>query len=139
MTISNQLRERVRKEAQNRCGYCRSPQEIVYGLLEIEHIFPETLDGTDDEENLWLACRMCNNHKGEQTHAQDPISGRTVRLFNPRRQAWKRHFQWSPDGAKVIGRTACGRATVMALKLNNSIAVSVRQRWVSAGWHPPQE
>ncbi|MCC5650304.1 hypothetical protein LC609_10735 [Nostoc sp. XA013] len=31
------------------------------------------------------------------------------------------------------------RATVLALQLNNPYAVTVRQAWVSAGWHPPTE
>ena len=29
--------------------------------------------------------------------------------------------------------TACGRATVMALRLNNPISVNVRKAWVSVG------
>jgi hypothetical protein len=36
-----------------------------------------------------------------------------------------------------MGRTATGRATVVALHLNNLVAVTVRQNWVRAGWHPP--
>jgi hypothetical protein len=36
-----------------------------------------------------------------------------------------------------MGITACGRATLVALKLNNSLAVVVRKNWVKAGWHPP--
>jgi hypothetical protein len=60
-------------------------------------------------------------------------------LFNPRLQRWTPHFTWSEDGTKVIGRTACGRATVGALRLNNAIAVMVRREWVAAGWHPPKE
>jgi geranylgeranyl pyrophosphate synthase len=58
-------------------------------------------------------------------------------LFNPRRQKWSRHFVWSEDGTLIIGKTACGRATVVALQLNNPIAVLVRQQWVAVGWHPP--
>lgn len=38
-----------------------------------------------------------------------------------------------------MGLTACGRATVLALQLNNAYAVTVRQAWVSVGWHPPVE
>jgi len=38
-----------------------------------------------------------------------------------------------------MGQTACGRATVLALQLNNAYAVTVRQAWVSVGWHPPTE
>jgi hypothetical protein len=82
---------------------------------------------------------MCNGFKGAQTHGRDPLSGRRVRLFNPRRQRWSRHFAWSDDGIRIIGRTACGRATVLALQLNNPIAVLVRREWVGAGWHPPRD
>ncbi|MFM6154136.1 MAG: hypothetical protein ACKPE3_14250 [Sphaerospermopsis kisseleviana] len=37
-----------------------------------------------------------------------------------------------------MGLTAFGRVTVVALQLNNIYAVTVRQAWVSAGWHPPE-
>jgi hypothetical protein len=107
--------------------------------LEIEHIMPKACGGTDDEGNLWLACRLCNSAKGAQTHGRDPETGRRVRLFNPRRQKWSRHFRWSDDEVYIIGRTACGRATVVALKLNNEIALTVRQNWIKAGWHPPAQ
>jgi len=106
-------------------------------VLEIEHIVPRAAAGTDSEDNLWLACRLCNNAKGVKTHSSDPLTKRRVRLFNPRKQRWRRHFYWSSDGTKVIGRTPCGRATVEALRLNNEIALVVRQNWVTAGWHPP--
>ena len=57
--------------------------------------------------------------------------------LHPRRQKWRRHFAWSDEGTWVNGRTACGRATVIALNLNNEIALVVRRNWVSADWHPP--
>ncbi len=38
---------------------------------------------------------------------------------------------------RIIGKTPCGRATVIALQLNNWIAVMVRREWIAAGWHPP--
>jgi len=132
-------RIRVRTQAQDRCGYCRSPQSLVLGMLEIDHIVPTARDGTDAENNLWLACRLCNGYKGTQIHGTDPLTGRRIRLFNPRRQRWARHFQWSAEGVQITGRTATGRATVEALQLNNAIAVLVRRAWVLAGWHPPIE
>jgi hypothetical protein len=130
--------ERIRKQARNQCGYCLSQQQYVLGKLEIEHIIPQARGGTSDESNLWLSCRLCNSYKGTQTHGRDPKTGRTVRLFNPRRQKWARHFVWSGNGTRIIGRTACGRATVAALQLNNIFAVMVRRHWVGVGWHPPQ-
>jgi hypothetical protein len=132
------VRDRVKRLAGERCGYCLSQQKYVLGLLEIEHIIPKAKGGGDEEENLWLACRMCNAYKGVQTQARDPVTGRLVKLFNPRKQKWSRHFQWSEDGTLIVGRTACGRATVIALQMNNLIAVTVRQQWVIAGWHPPE-
>lgn len=106
-------------------------------VLEIEHIVPRVKGGSNSEENLWLACRLCNNAKGIKTRGTDPLTKRQVHLFNPRNQEWHRNFYWSGDGTRVIGRTICGRATVEALNLNNEIALVVRQNWVKAGWHPP--
>jgi 5-methylcytosine-specific restriction endonuclease McrA len=58
--IPKDVRDRVREQAGNRCGYCLCPQRLLYGPLEIEHIIPRADGGSDEEENLWLACRMCN-------------------------------------------------------------------------------
>ena len=129
----------VRTAGGHRCGYCLSPQRLLPWELEIEHMQPVAHGGTDAEENLWLSCRACNSFKGPQTHAYDPVTNRRVQLFNPRRQKWSRHFTWSPDGTHIIGLTASGRATVIALKLNSIFAVVARHEWVSAGWHPPQD
>jgi hypothetical protein len=137
--IPVEIRNRVRDQAGHRCGYCLSPQRLVLGRLEIEHIIPTARGGPDTEDNLWLGCRLCNNYKGAQVDALDPDTGRRVRLFNPRRQRWSEHFAWSEDGTRILGRTPCGRATVLALQLNNIIAVTVRQAWVAAGWHPPRD
>lgn len=59
--ISEELRAKIRTQANDQCGYCRSLQKYVLGILEIEHIIPKALGGSDNEENLWLACRLCNN------------------------------------------------------------------------------
>ena len=137
--ISEELRTIVREQAQNRCGYCKTHQEYVPWILEIEHIVPIAKGGSNEEENLWLACHSCNLFKGAKTHGRDPLTGRRVRLFNPRHQQWSRHFRWNQDGTLIEGRTVCGRATVIALNLNNLVAVTVRRNWVRAGWHPPKE
>ena len=139
MAISEQVRFRVRAQAQNRCGYCRSLEKYILGILEIDHIIRKAIGGSDEEENLWLACSLCNNYKGTQTDAFDPVTKKHVKLFNPRTQQWSQNFAWSEDATEIIGLTACGRATVTALQLNNNIAVSVRRQWVSAGWHPPTD
>ena len=50
--ISEILRAKIRTQAGDQCGYCRSLQKYVLGLLEIEHIIPKAKGGTDDEDNL---------------------------------------------------------------------------------------
>jgi HNH endonuclease len=138
MSISERLRQKVRQNAKNRCEYCLSHQDYVMGRLQIDHIEPIVLGGKDREENLCLACELCNQYKWTQTEAIDLQTGQTIALFHPRQQTWSEHFAWSSDKITILGRTECGRATIEALKLNNTLALTVRRNWVRAGWHPPQ-
>jgi HNH endonuclease len=111
----------------------------LYGhAYAVEHLIPLARGGSSERNNLWLACVLCNGHKGIQTHALDLITNQSVTLFNPRHQDWYTHFTWSQDGTHIIGLTPVGRATVVALKLNNDHLVRARRRWVAAGWHPPE-
>ncbi len=137
--ISEKRKRKIRQQAKNRCGYCLLPQSLNPNPLEIEHLLPTAKGGTDIEENLWLACRLCNGYKGVQTEAIDPETNRSVMLFNPRIQNWKEHFEWNEEQIKIIGKTVCGRATVQALKLNNEIILPVRKKWVMADWFPPKD
>lgn len=135
--IPVEVRERVRVAAADRCGYCLSRQELVLGRLHVEHIIPTAKGGKDDEDNLWLACSLCNSYKGIQTQSLDPLTSEIAPLFNPRHQTWADHFHWIEGGTQIEGLTTCGRATVIALQLNNILAITVRRGWIRAGWHPP--
>ncbi len=84
--------------------------------------------GTARAPNTWCWERWNSN-----------ISSREVALFNPRKQRWFEHFRWTNDGTTIQGRTACGRATVNALQLNNMVAVTVRRYWIQARWRPPRD
>jgi hypothetical protein len=87
-------------------------------------------------ENLAFSCG-CNSYKGDRTSARDRQTRRLVALFHPRRQQWTRHFVWSEDFTLIIGRTAAGRATVDALRLNRSELVNLRRALGVIGEHPP--
>jgi hypothetical protein len=106
--------------------------------FEIEHIIPEKLDGATVRENLWLSCPSCNRFKGFKLDATDPDTMQVVPLFNPRTQNWLEHFLWSEDGTRIIGRTAIGRATVEALKLNHPWWIDCRTEWSLRGNFPPK-
>jgi hypothetical protein len=84
---------------------------------------------------LALACHHDNEHKGPNLSGIDPKTGTVVRLFNPRRQSWSRHFRF--DGPKIVGRTQCGRATVAALALNARDRVDLRAELIADGVFPP--
>ena len=133
------LRERVATAAHFRCGYCQTARAIIGQPLHIEHIVPLAAGGQTSEDNLWLACPLCNGHKGTQTDALDPVTGERVPLFNPRKQNWHDHFAWSDNGAIILGVTPIGRATIFALHLNNEYVGPSRRIWIAAGWHPPKD
>jgi len=137
--ISKSLRQRVNEQAKRRCGYCLSSEAIVGAPMELDHIIPQSLGGLDEENNLWLACPLCNQHKADRIAALDPQTGAIVRLFNPRYENWSDHFAWSQDGERVIGKTSTGRATVSALNLNRPSLAAARRAWVQVGWHPPKD
>lgn len=137
--IPQQLINKIRKDAKYRCGYCKLPQHIIPNMLEIEHLLPLADGGESEEENLWLACRNCNSYKSSKTKAIDTETNQTVKLFNPRTQNWSEHFEFSQDETQIIGKTICGRATVIALRLNFEQAVIARKNWVNVGWYPPKD
>jgi hypothetical protein len=133
------LRQLVRDRAQGRCEYCQTSEWLSGLPCEIDHIVPQAKNGPTEAGNLCLACAACNGYKRTDTHAVDPESGQETPLFNPRQQNWREHFAWSEDGTLIVGLTACGRATVIALKLNHPFVVAARSIWVSVGLHPPQD
>jgi len=107
-------------------------------IFEVEHVRPLSRGGKTVLENLALACSSCNRYKGARITAQDPQTGRWVPLFHPRRQRWERHFRWSEDLTEIVGRTATGRATVEALKMNREAVRRLRAALSALGLHPAQ-
>jgi len=117
----------------DRCEYCRTSERITAIVLDGDHIMPRAKGGPTNQANLCRACSACNTNKSDQTEALDPETNQLTALFHPRRQSWPEHFAWSADGAEMPGLTACGRATIIALKLNHPRLVRARRLWVSVG------
>ena len=134
--IPADLRRIVVEDAGHQCGYCLSDEALMGVPLTIDHIIPVAAGGPTTRDNLWLASRPCNEFKSTRTHATDPKTDEAVPLFNPRTQDWHAHFTWSTDQTQIIGLTAVGRATVVAMQLNRPMLVRARRRWILAGWHP---
>jgi hypothetical protein len=137
--IAIELRRRVAEQARYRCGYCLTREAVIGRPMEFDHLFPRSLGGLTIEDNLWLACSLCNDHKSNRFLIIDPETGLKMRIFNPRWQEWKAHFAWAEEATRIDGTTATGRATVAALHLNRPSLVLARGLWVAAGWHPPKD
>ncbi|OKH52803.1 HNH endonuclease [Calothrix sp. HK-06] len=119
--ISESLRNQIASKDSSRCCYCLTTEANSAIPMTYDHIKPVSKNGETSFENLCLACRTCNEFKGDATETIDPLSGETVPLFNPRTQKWTEHFAWSLDGTRVEGLTAVGRATVARLRMNNPV------------------
>jgi 5-methylcytosine-specific restriction endonuclease McrA len=119
------LRAAVRDRAGQFCEYChRSQSGSPLIAFHVEHIIPRKHGGSNELDNLALACPDCNLHKGSDLAGIDPETSSVVRLFDPRTQTWNDHFAW--DGVQITGRTAIGRATVRALDLNSPSRLRLR-------------
>ncbi|HLK61158.1 MAG TPA: HNH endonuclease signature motif containing protein, partial [Chthonomonadaceae bacterium] len=122
---------------QGRCAYCQSPQALMNVTFEVDHIIPEKEGGLTLQDNLAFSCPLCNGSKRAQTRGHDPVTGKEVPLYHPRRQNWSRHFCWAEDLYTIGGRTQSGRATVEALQLNNPNLLRLRIIWLVIGSTPP--
>ena len=144
MTINDLLRQRVRRRAEALCEYCHSPERISSTRFTIDHVYPRSLGGSDDFDNLALACSRCNQRRYNFTTGRDRETTSITALFNPRQQSWCNHFVWSTDTARIIGTTPTGRATCERLDVNDDrykgeYRISeARLFWKKAGWHPPE-
>lgn len=65
------------------CLYCGRRRSAAVSL-QLDHLYPYSLGGTDDAENLVAACAPCNLAKGVTVFRSE----RDLARFARRRQAW---------------------------------------------------
>jgi hypothetical protein len=123
------------ERARGYCEYCLMPQLTDSCSHHADHVISLKHGGKNKLENLALACVDCNQFKGPDIAAVDPLTGELTFLFNPRQQIWGEHFQLV--GAQIMGLTPAGRATVKLLKLNEKDRVQSRQELIADGLYPP--
>ncbi|MCL4201194.1 MAG: HNH endonuclease [Pirellulaceae bacterium] len=137
MAVHLEQRRLVLARASGCCEYCQSQSAYSADSFSVEHIIPRVRGGTEALSNLALACQGCNNRKFVSVEAADPLTGRVVPLYHPRRDHWDKHFVWSADFLTICGLTPTGRATVEKLKLNRETVVNLRRLLRGIGEHPP--
>jgi hypothetical protein len=92
--IPNELRRLVADRAANRCEYCRIPEDETYAVHEVDHIFAEKHGGETLEDNLCLACWICNRLKGTDLCSLDLLTGDITSLFHPGATYGQSIFVW---------------------------------------------
>ncbi|HEY3241920.1 MAG TPA: HNH endonuclease [Phycisphaerae bacterium] len=120
------LRQFIRARAGRRCEYCHLPDGAApAAVFHVEHIVARQHGGSDADDNQCWSCHRCNLCKGPNLSGRDPLTGKIVRLFDPRRQQWGRHFAW--HGPVLVGRTQAGRATIAVLRINDPQRLELRR------------
>jgi hypothetical protein len=137
--LTQQQKNFIKQRAGGCCEYCFSQLAFCPDPFSIEHIIPHSKGGSNDPDNLAVACQGCNNFKYSYIESIDPITGKSASLYHPRQDQWHEHFSWSDDYAQLIGLTMTGRATVERLQLNREGVVNLRQLLYAVDRHPPNQ
>jgi len=119
MPISHEIKQTIRGRAEYLCEYYHSPERLSANRFTVDHVIPKSLGGSDEIDNLALACRRCNERRYNFVAGIDPDTQEIVPLFSPRRQQWEEHFVWTDQGVVIEGITPIGRATCIRLDLND--------------------
>jgi hypothetical protein len=114
--VNQLLVQQIWRRAHHRCEYCRIPYPHYRLPFQVDHIIARQHGGTATLDNLAMACFHCNRFKGSNIAGLDSASGELVRLFHPRTDLWTEHFRF--DGARLVGLTPIGRATIHVLAMN---------------------
>lgn len=136
-TLSSVSQHFIRERADWLCEYCHANERWQYVTFTIDHVISLSKGGTDDLDNLALACFHCNRQKSNYRTGIDPETGVECDLFNPRVDLWGDHFVWSADKTQIVALTATGRATIIHLRLNRERVINIRLSDVVVGRHPP--
>jgi hypothetical protein len=123
--MDERLRRQVRERADSRCEYCLIVHSEDVMPFQVDHIIAEVHHGASNLDNLAWTCFDCNVFKGPNIAGIDPDTHQITRLFHPRHDNWNNHFQWS--GARLLGKSPQGRATIDVLRINLPERVAHRQ------------
>jgi hypothetical protein len=128
--VDDARRRLVIERANRRCEYCLVHEDSAGFSHQVDHIISRKHGGSSGIGNLAYACVLCNRYKGTDIASLDR-SGRTVRFFDPRRDAWDEHFQL--HGPIIQPLTEIGEVTARMLRLNAAERVVERRLMQSLG------
>ena len=136
--FSRFIQEKVRRRANFLCEYCHTDEHWQLVQFTIDHIIPSSVGGTDELDNLALACFHCNRKKSNKQSIFDLPRSSEIPLFNPRKMIWNEHFVWSNNALQIISLTEIGGVTIELLELNRERILQIRQDDILVKRHPPK-
>jgi 5-methylcytosine-specific restriction endonuclease McrA len=123
--MDSAVRALVWQRAESCCEYCRLAQsDTPFRTFHIDHIVPRKHGGSEDPDNLALACDRCSLYKGSNLAGVDDETGAIIPLFHPRTQRWEDHFRL--EDIRIVGLTPTGRATVRVCGMNSPRRLQLR-------------
>jgi hypothetical protein len=135
MRLTVAQRQAVYTRSNGCCEYCRISQLDATSSFHIDHIRPVKHGGSNESDNLCLACYQCNRYKGSNYAAADPQTDLPTFLFHPRQQQWNEHFELQVNFS-LSGLTPAGRATVVVLRMNDAPRLKYRRFAQLMGEYP---
>lgn len=124
--IPKRLQQEVRERAGLMCEYCLIHEEDSFLPHEVDHVIAVKHGGSSSIDNLAWSCFVCNRHKGSDLSSIDPVTGKLVRLFNPRSDPWIEHFNLDSNGG-IVPKSDVARVTEFLLKLNTPEQIEIRK------------
>lgn len=123
MSVSDEVRSRVRRRAGYVCEFCGVTESDTGGELTVDHFQPQSQGGADILDNLIYAYHRCNQYKLDYW----PANPKAPHLWNPRTEPASLHFIETLDGF-LQPLTATGAFTLARLRLNRPSLVAHRQQ-----------
>jgi hypothetical protein len=112
--INDELRRQVAERAEFLCEYCVLHEEDGFYPFQVDHIISRKHDGPTILSNLAFACPVCNRLKGSDLGTISRRTGVLTRFFNPRTDAWNKHFRINGREVEPLTDIAEGTARILA-------------------------
>lgn len=107
MAVSRRLRFEVLRRDKHTCQYCgRSAPDVA---IEVDHLVPVSLGGTDEPSNLVTACEQCNRGKSSV-----PADSETVERVSADAARWAAAMRQAAEESKLEDRSDIYEAVVNA-------------------------
>ena len=132
--ISQDLRRLVKERSNCLCEYCLIHESDTALGCAVDHIISIKHGGATDADNLAYACVFCNRYKGSDIGSIIWETQEFSRFYNPRRDAWKVHFQLQKAIIQPISNI--GEVTARILGFNDPDRVLERQFLISRSRYP---